>query len=218
MSVPNVAHLDPQRGGCCTVFPFFIGATVELPVTTTQDYSLFHVLKDYSTLLWQEQIRRIVAKHGLISFIIHPDYVIDPASRRVYVELLAHLSKLRALGKLWVALPGHIAEWWKVRSELTLVNSDGSWRIIGKGSERARVAYAVRVNDQLVYEIDTVSAATPVQIPDEGSRLAFNQPRRARREDQSVAPRRSPNSGVVAWKCRRLQGNMNSDCQFWGYK
>ena len=25
MSVPNVAHLEPQRGGCCTVMPFFVG-------------------------------------------------------------------------------------------------------------------------------------------------------------------------------------------------
>lgn len=25
MSVPNVAHLEPQRGGCCTVMPYFIG-------------------------------------------------------------------------------------------------------------------------------------------------------------------------------------------------
>ncbi len=24
MSVPNVAHLDPQRGGCCTVMPYFL--------------------------------------------------------------------------------------------------------------------------------------------------------------------------------------------------
>ena len=28
MSVPNVAHLDPQRGGCCTVMPYFIGRHV----------------------------------------------------------------------------------------------------------------------------------------------------------------------------------------------
>ena len=25
MSIPNVAHLDPQRGGCCTIMPYFIG-------------------------------------------------------------------------------------------------------------------------------------------------------------------------------------------------
>ncbi len=43
MSLPNVAHLDPQRGGCCTVFPYFIGSVLELPVTMTQDYSLFHI-------------------------------------------------------------------------------------------------------------------------------------------------------------------------------
>src|SRR5262249_34757470 len=44
MSVPNSAHLDPQRGGCCTVMPYFIGKMLELPVTTTQDYGLFNIL------------------------------------------------------------------------------------------------------------------------------------------------------------------------------
>ena len=48
MSVPNVAHLDPQRGGCCTVMPYFFGNKVEVPVTTTQDYMLFRLLNDYS--------------------------------------------------------------------------------------------------------------------------------------------------------------------------
>ena len=48
MSIPNVAHLDPQRGGRCTVFPFFNGKILELPITMSQDYSLFHILKDYS--------------------------------------------------------------------------------------------------------------------------------------------------------------------------
>ena len=59
MSVPNVAHLEPQRGGCCTVMPYFIGDVLELPLTTTQDYSLFHILGDYSTTLWKRQIRLI---------------------------------------------------------------------------------------------------------------------------------------------------------------
>ena len=53
MSVPNVAHLEPQRGGCCTVMPYFVGDVLELPLTTIQDYSLFHILGDYSTTLWK---------------------------------------------------------------------------------------------------------------------------------------------------------------------
>src|SRR5713226_9868476 len=29
MSVPNVAHLESQRGGCCTVFPYFVDRVLE---------------------------------------------------------------------------------------------------------------------------------------------------------------------------------------------
>ena len=81
MSVPNVAHLEPQRGGCCTVMPFFMGHVLELPLTTAQDYTVFHVLGDYSTRLWQEQIDRILDENGLVSFIAHPDYLIEPRAR-----------------------------------------------------------------------------------------------------------------------------------------
>ena len=55
MSVPNVAHLDPQRGGCCTVMPYFIGKILEIPVTDVQDYTLFNILEDFSIELWKKQ-------------------------------------------------------------------------------------------------------------------------------------------------------------------
>ena len=157
MSIPNVAHLDPQRGGGCTVMPFFVGKILELPLTATQDYSLFHILNDYSTRLWKEQISLIRAKHGLISFIIHPDYIIADAARRVYVELLHYLSELRSRGDTWIALPGEVAAWWRMRSEMHLVNAGGSWRIEGKGKEHARVAYARLADDTLVYDFDSAS-------------------------------------------------------------
>ena len=66
MSIPNVAHLDPQRGGCCTVMPYFIGNIVELPVTCTQDYTLFHILGEYSMELWQKQLALVRDNNGLI--------------------------------------------------------------------------------------------------------------------------------------------------------
>ena len=129
--------------------PFLVGKILELPLTTTQDYSLFNILNYYSIRLWKEQISLILGKHGLISFIIHPDYNIELAARRVYSELLEHLSELRSEGETWIALPRDVAEWWRLRSELNLVNVGGSWRIEGKGSERARLAYAV-INEKLV--------------------------------------------------------------------
>jgi hypothetical protein len=152
MSIPNVAHLEPQRGGCCTVLPFFVGNILELPVTTTQDYTLFHILNDYSLRLWKHQISIIRQNHGLISFIIHPDYIMDVEARRVYADLLGHLYDLRSRGETWIALPGEIAAWWRLRSKLKLTKRGDAWRIDGHGSERARVAYAVLENDSLRFE------------------------------------------------------------------
>ena len=53
MSVPNVGHLDPQSGGCCTVMPYFVGNILELPLTTVQDYPLYHILRQRSIDLWK---------------------------------------------------------------------------------------------------------------------------------------------------------------------
>jgi hypothetical protein len=153
MSVPNAAHLEPQRGGCCTVMPYFIGDILELPLTTTQDYSLFHILGDYSTALWERQIAEIRAQHGLISFIAHPDYLIDPRARAVYEQLLACLCRLRDEGSVWFALPGEIDSWWRSRQTMSLIADGDGWRIEGDGSERARLAYAALDGERLTYEL-----------------------------------------------------------------
>jgi hypothetical protein len=155
MSVPNVAHLDPQRGGCCTVMPYFIGRVLELPLTTTQDYSLFHILRDYSLGLWEEQIDRILARHGLLSFNIHPDYIAEERALAVYVALLSRLRMIRDKHNLWAALPREVNSWWRQRSRMELVRDGGCWRIEGEGSEHARIAHAHLEGDRLVYRLDS---------------------------------------------------------------
>ena len=157
MSVPNVAHLDPMRGGCCTVMPYLIGNIVELPVTTTQDYSLLHILKDYSIDLWKQQIGLIRGRHGLISSISHPDYLIDRRARGVYESLLDHLRQMVLDGQAWAALPRDVDMWWRARREMKLVQRGNEWEIEGPGKERARVAYASLENGHLVYELAEVS-------------------------------------------------------------
>jgi hypothetical protein len=154
MSVPNVAHLDPQRGGCCTVFPYSLGKLIELPLTTTQDYMLFHLLNDYSLDLWNKQIELILAHHGLASFLVHPDYIIQERARRTYECLLARLAELRQTN-VWMALPKQVAEWWRQRDQMKLVRHNGAWEVLGSGKERARVAYATLENERVVYSIGT---------------------------------------------------------------
>ena len=153
MSVPNVAHLDPQHGGCCTVMPYFVGDILELPVTTIQDYSLFHILNDHSIDIWKQQAQLILEKHGLMNFIIHPDYVTHGREQEVFKALLAHLAKLRADNELWIPTAGEAAKWWRQRSRMTLVEDKQEWRIEGEGSAGARVAYASLKDNTIVYNV-----------------------------------------------------------------
>jgi len=154
MSVPNVAHLEPQRGGCCTVMPYFVGNILELPLTTIQDYSLFHILDDYSISLWQQQIDLIRSKNGLISINTHPDYLIERRARATYLRLLTHLRGIRHEGRLWMAQPGEVNRWWRSRRDMVLVRDGDAWRIEGDDSHRARIAHAVLENDRVVYRLD----------------------------------------------------------------
>jgi hypothetical protein len=161
MSVPNVAHLEPQRGGCCTVLPYFIGKLVELPVTTIQDYSLFHILGDYSTNLWEQQIEFITRRNGLVSFITHPDYLIEKKPRKVYSKLLDHLANMRDQHRLWIALPREVNSWWRNRNQMHLLQDGNHWRIEGPDSDRARIAYATLDGDCVVYSFGTENSNGP---------------------------------------------------------
>ena len=153
MSVPNVAHVDPQRGGCCTVFPYAVGNLMEIPLTTTQDYMLFQLLGEYSLDLWKAQARLVLAKSGLLSFLIHPDYIAENRARDVFRELLAFLRELRSQRPLWFACPGEVDRWWRTRSQLRLTRHAGQWRIEGPGAERAVLAFAKVSADRLEYEV-----------------------------------------------------------------
>jgi hypothetical protein len=153
MSVPNLGHLEAQRGGCCSVMPFFNGRVLEIPVTTTQDYSLFHILKEHSIDLWKTQLDIIARRHGLASFIVHPDYIRDTRPRRTYESLLAYVTALCSRSRAWLALPSEVSRWWKQRSRMSLVRDRERWKVVGQGSKRARVAYAMLEEGKVVYKL-----------------------------------------------------------------
>ncbi len=164
MSVPNVARLDPQHGGCCTVMPFFLGEILELPVTTIQDYTLFNILNDYSIDIWKQQIGIIMGKHGFMNFIVHPDYIMKPRERGVYEALLDHLDGLRDEKSLWITTPGEVNRWWRQRAEMRLVKNFYGWEIEGLGKERARIAFASENHGRLVFTLEN-SGKTDLTLP-----------------------------------------------------
>ena len=157
MSFPCASHLEPQNGGCCTIMPYFTGGLVELPLTATQDYSLFHILGQYSIDLWKEELDCLASSNGLASFIVHPDYVIERRARLVYENLLQYLSEFCGRAKIWQPLPRDAAKWWRERNQMRIEGSGDSWKVTGPGSERARVAFAQLEEGLLTYHVETSS-------------------------------------------------------------
>ncbi len=159
MSVPNTARLEAQRGGCCTVMPYFIGDLVELPTTTAEDYTLFHILQDYTTSVWRKQLDTITKFNGVFNLIVHPDYLTGRRERDVYRACLSELRAAADALSLWCPLPREAAAWWRARSRMTIEGDGATLRIAGDPEGRARLAYARLDGHELLLEL--AGAARP---------------------------------------------------------
>jgi hypothetical protein len=129
-SIPHSDPFEPIPGGCCSLWPFFIGDVVELPYTLPQDHTLFTLLGRRSTELWEAQVEAIERLNGLVQVISHPDpgYLAEPSNRTVYEQFL---DVLRERQGLWKPLPRQVAEWWKQRDR----GDPGPWPV-----ETARIS------------------------------------------------------------------------------
>jgi hypothetical protein len=114
-TIPNSDPYEPQPGGCCSVWPFFVGPVVELPYTLPQDHTLLTLLRRRSPDVWLEQAARIEAEYGLVQCVTHPDrgYLAEPEKRSIYAAFLEGLAEREGL---WRALPREIAAWWRRRA------------------------------------------------------------------------------------------------------
>jgi peptidoglycan/xylan/chitin deacetylase (PgdA/CDA1 family) len=139
-SLPHSDPFEPQPGGCCSLWPFFIGPVVELPYTLPQDHTLFTLLKARSISLWLEQAERIERHHGLIHCVSHPDpgYLGDKKKRALYAEFLRGMAERSGL---WHALPREVARWWRLRDETMEVQAPIARGIAHSGENPGEVAF-----------------------------------------------------------------------------
>ncbi len=117
-TIPMSDPYEPQPGGCCSPWPFFLGDVVELPYTMPQDHTLFNLLKQRDISLWLRQLEAIESSYGLVQCVTHPDpgYLGEPEIRRRYTELLDAVAERAGL---WRALPREVAAWWRRRDAAT---------------------------------------------------------------------------------------------------
>ncbi len=113
-TIPLTDPYEPQPGGCCSPWPFFLGDIVELPYTMPQDHTLFTLLRERDISVWLRQIEALERSYGLVQCVTHPDpgYLGEPENRRRYTELLDALATRE---ELWRALPRDVAAWWRRR-------------------------------------------------------------------------------------------------------
>jgi hypothetical protein len=124
-TVPLSDPYEPQPGGCCSPWPFFIGELVELPYTMPQDHTLFTLLRKRDISVWQGQLEQLERTHGLAQCVTHPDpgYLGEPENRRLYVEFLDAVAEREGL---WRALPREVAAWWRRRDARAFHDGESS--------------------------------------------------------------------------------------------
>jgi peptidoglycan/xylan/chitin deacetylase (PgdA/CDA1 family) len=113
-TVPLSDPYEPQPGGSCSPWPYFLGNVVELPYTLPQDHTLFTLLGHSSIDLWRDQVERLERSYGLVQCLTHPDpgYLGNRVNEARYVEFLDFIA---ARDHLWHALPHEVAGWWRQR-------------------------------------------------------------------------------------------------------
>lgn len=138
-SYPDTDPFEPQPGGCCSLWPYLLGEVVELPITLTQDHTLFVILRQASAAAWLEKVEAVRGAGGMALLITHPDYVDRTPLAACYRELL---TSVRDDPQMWHALPREVGSWWRRRAASVPVCRDGRWVVEGPAAGEARVCFA----------------------------------------------------------------------------
>ena len=137
-SFSDTAPFEPQAGGCCSIWPYFLDDLVELPMTLVMDHTLWEILRETTVERWTAKAEWVARHNGLVNLLVHPDYVDRPERLAAYDEYLAFL---RALPGGWHALPREVAAWWRARAPLR-VQDVGEGLEVEAGGSRYRATRA----------------------------------------------------------------------------
>jgi hypothetical protein len=167
-SFPDTDPFQPQPGGCRSILPFFIGDLLELPLTLVQDHTLFEILRRSSSELWIEKSDWVIAHHGLVNVLVHPDYLLEQERLDVYEELLRYLV---AQPGAWPARACDVADWWRVRAALSRGQPPSAEVDGAEGlARRATVAHARLAEGRIVFD------PSPANVGDTSTRSPMDNP------------------------------------------
>jgi hypothetical protein len=135
-SYPDTDPFEPDAGGCCTWLPYFIGDVIELPITLTQDHTLFTILRADDEQVWLEKTRELRKRGGMALLITHPDYMLDVRALDAYRRFLGTFVDDE---NVWHALPREVSAWWRRRGASRLELVRDRWEIVGPAAGEGTV-------------------------------------------------------------------------------
>ena len=127
---------EPQPGGCCTGYPYFIDDLVELPITLPQDHTLFEILREPDGRIWLDKAQALRRRGAMVLVLTHPDYARDPREAAAWRDLL---ELFHGDDTMWQPLPREMAAWWRQRAVSVPRRVAGRWEVAGPAEGRARV-------------------------------------------------------------------------------
>jgi hypothetical protein len=117
---------EPQPLGAGTIFPFMVSSSetkkqyVELPYTLVQDFTLFVLMQQRTTEIWEQKLDWLVQRGGMALINTHPDYMcFNGAACRSEEYPVQHYDRfLRQVqsthsGQYWHVLPREVARFWR---------------------------------------------------------------------------------------------------------
>ena len=158
-SFPDTDPYEPQSGGCLSIFPFFMGNLVELPITLAQDHTLFEILRCKDISIWKQKIDWIEKMNGMALVIVHPDYIRSSGGGRkrgrypiqYYEELLRYVRKK---DHYWHALPRDVARWWRSRAASEIIpDKNAKLCVKGPAAKDGVIRWIKLVNDEVMFEV-----------------------------------------------------------------
>ena len=116
-SFPDTDPFEPQSGGCCSIFPFFLGDMVELPITLVQDHTLFEILRERSIDALDRE-ERVDHPAPWACEPDHPPRLPETAGAAGTVRAVPGLPQgtARTAG---TPCPRRSPQWWRLRATLT---------------------------------------------------------------------------------------------------
>jgi hypothetical protein len=126
MSTFDTDPFEPQPDGVNTIFPFLVCNSdqtkryVEMPYTLPQDFTLYILMQEKNSSIWQLKLDWIAENQGMVLLNTHPDYMSfvnqnglngESYSASIYKEFLTWIKDNHA-GLFWNALPKEMARFW----------------------------------------------------------------------------------------------------------